>query len=675
MGKSKTKQAKQKAIARVDSALTILNKIQDKSREVYDALQNPFDYLMYLFKSIVGYDKFLKIVSKLIVLEIPVIEYGVKTLLSTHIKNILSCNFNPMISDRMLQDGFVFDLRGIDLKGILNYCPIGKGKKEFGKYYYFGCDDFDITDELICSRDFDAVLWYAKNRANGRRVPWLGYKRQGNAQNKVEYNQQQKKEDGIVTLEYSENGLDTQVPSKDAIRMFIGNTCRITSDSGQTIYDNQVVLHDAERNINKYDTLLSIIDGYISQLNEISQNPVVYGNSMIAFNDLNMLNEFRDSVANGSAPLIDIYNSSPLWRQCITLPDMNYYISSLNETISIEDVLWQHTRKTEVKRKTNAQQNIDAAAEDTGYYRSVDLNYYHNRSVLEFNLDYIWSIKLFDAKVLTAQLIDALTGCVSIDLGLSITQQVIKDEVDKMVNSIVETDDAIVDDCFFRFSNDEYQAMYNAAEMRRMGLPAGAGVSTQPAYVDAESLLSSLNEIDSSADDDVILRVVENCISNASVEMSKSAEKYPVEIGFSANANFLDNLLSNLANVIVSSLISPKLYMLIAINKQMLGENDDFDVAGFIEANKNMLVDIIRSIRDIILDYLKNELMKVLNNIVKQIAQKISLEQFEYYRRLLMQCIAAFGRLKNNTAWNMADVNYADILQDKTTVTPAESNC
>lgn len=696
MAKGKNQEIKQKALATIDGALTLLNLIQDieetGTNMSLNNSTNPFEFLLDIIKSAVGYEKFLKIVSKLIIVELPVIEYGVKTVLSTNIKNIISCNFNPMISDDMLLNGFQFDLRSIDLMGILNYCPLvntsasdDDKKKYFGKYYYFGCDEFDITDKLIQSSDFDALLWYVKNRAGGERVPWLGYKKQGGVSGRSELNVKQTKKDGIVTLEYMESGralhnavggsFSTQTPTSNMLRLFIGNVCPVNT----TVEGLRTEISQIGEVINKYDNLLNEIDIRLEELQEIADNPVMYNNSVSAFNDHERLLEFRNSVTNGHGAenLDDIRNNpNTLWASYIDSGG-NFYINTTNETIFIETSLWDSTRAIQSSKKALKQSMLDNASVNSGDYRSLDKNYYYHKSLLEFNLDYIWSLKLFDAKVITAQLIDALTGCLTIDLGLTVNQQIIRSEINKMVNSILESDEAVVDDCFFRFSNEEYDAMYNAAEMRRMGLPAGAGITSQPVYVNAEQLLESLNGISDDSEADVEETVVENCINAVSVTMSEGASENAVELGFSAQANFLDKLLTNLSNVIVSSVISPKLYMLIALNKRLLGENEDFDIAGFIEANKNMLVDIIRSIRDIILNYMKDEVMRIVNEIVKQLVSKLTLEQFEYYRQLLMKCIAAFSRLGRNTDWNMAEVNYADILPDKEMegASPDESNC
>lgn len=58
------------------------------------------------------------------------------------------------------------------------------------------------------------------------------------------------------------------------------------------------------------------------------------------------------------------------------------------------------------------------------------------------------SIKLFDSKVVAAQLLDKLTNALSINMSLTFNQQLIKYEVSEIVKSVVETDDSEVSDCF-----------------------------------------------------------------------------------------------------------------------------------------------------------------------------------------------------------------------------------
>ena len=76
-----------------------------------------------------------------------------------------------MITKRLIQEGTVFDLNQIDLLNMFRYSPLDTSSSALAfnprrNYYYFGCtpeDGINYIDDLKDARDFNAVLWYAKN--------------------------------------------------------------------------------------------------------------------------------------------------------------------------------------------------------------------------------------------------------------------------------------------------------------------------------------------------------------------------------------------------------------------------------------------------------------------------------------------------------------------------------
>ena len=56
--------------------------------------------------------------------------------------------------------------------------------------------------------------------------------------------------------------------------------------------------------------------------------------------------------------------------------------------------------------------------------------------------------------------------------------------------------------------------------------------------------------------------------------------------------------------------------------------------------------------------------MIIIGDLVKELTVKLSLEQAEYYARLIKKLIDCFKRFKNNINFdfNIDDVDYADIL-------------
>ena len=151
-------------------------------------------------------------------------------------------------------------------------------------------------------------------------------------------------------------------------------------------------------------------------------------------------------------------------EQTITIVEYNAQYESINNEI---DAL-----RTEIQECQNQIAELENG--DGGYYplqqeyinflngnlnyKKIENNYYYRKTLIEFNYDYITSLKLFDSKVVAAQLLDQLTGLLNIDLSISYARQLIKNETLKMVQDIVESDDSVVSDCFFTFSNSDYDA-------------------------------------------------------------------------------------------------------------------------------------------------------------------------------------------------------------------------
>lgn len=667
------KKAKKEALAVIDSALVILNKYPEFDETnislSYNTSFNPFDFLMDVFKSTVGYDVFINIISYFIAAELPAVEIAVKTVLLTNLKNIISCSLNPFIPYDVLQNGFVFDVKTIDLLNILSYCPLhwsAGNKRNIGRYYYFGCEQFDYLTELVDAGDFNAFLWYVINKSNGRNVwrgvPALQATIGDSAWGRDDYimqkpypgedcfdNGKSKKCAGVVTLEYNERpssmtladgtgSLSLQTPFNNCLHVFIGNTEPWPNLTLEGFEDELIsieeAIEDKKREIDEINSKLSQIDA--------------------SLNDVKEYQEWK------------ITDSSPTIKKVTANVSYSFY---MEQRKTYEEQLRQIEEELLVLQgRKNA---IEAAIKEMYYdetneleYRSVQQNYYYNHTIIEFNTDYIMSLKLFDSKVVIAQLLDALTNCLSIDLNLSYEQIFVKNEVQKMVKQIIETDEAEINDCFFSFSNEEFNEMVQKSELIRAGLYTNNGEMGSNVQIDAEKILASLNEIHDGSTKEEIKTIISGTLNEVSRMVSNSEYELTDKGNFGIQMNFIENLLSNLAFVITSAVISPKLYLLIAINLQLLGGQSNFDLAAFVEMHKQMIAEIIRRIRDMIIDYLISELKKIIGRLAEEIGQKIAVEQMMYYKELLRRCIECFRRRSNYLDFNVDNIDYADIITD-----------
>ena len=666
---------KSEALAIIDAALAILNKFPEietaNSTLSFNTSSNPFPFLMDCFKSTTGYNTLIKILSKFIMLGLPAVEIAVKGVLLANIKNILSCAIDPFISDEILRNGIVFNLQQIDITDTLRYSPLD----EIGKYYYF--DNYEPStvtdnstgqkkqievpkhvDDLKVSKDFNCLIWYMKHIASFREVWGQQPNATGGRTNVIENNDTYwnkkknkcRKGAGIVTLEYNVRpeglrnaegyGMSSgdasyaglQTPYGECLHVFLGNVKEKSNEEG-----------------NKQQ------DAYIEATKALM--------------------EANDKISIAEKAIEDIKKQQKKYEQ----DRKKGKITQEHYTVLIGDCRKQiENKKNEIKdnkaRKVNAIQALRTIQSQmtNNDYRKITQNYYYRRTLVEFNTDYVMSLKLFDPKVVTAQLLDSLMGLLNIDLNLTYKQMLIKNEVKKMVQMIVETDDTVVSDCFFTFTNDDYNAMLEKAELNRAKLFSINGEQNTTTTIDPKEILRSLNELDDSAIQSGDTTVIEHALTEISGNITTMDAMEGDAINFGARMNFIENLMNNLAYVITSAVLSPKVYLLILINLEILGKDTNFNLEGFIGQFKQLIASLIRTIRDQLIKYLVDELMKILGNIATEISVKIGIEQAQYYYRLMKKIIDCFKRKGTTLDFTIDSVEHADIITEEQTPKNAE---
>lgn len=664
------KKTKDEALAIINAALTILDRFPEfdetNTSLSFSTSTNPFPFLMDLFKSTAGYNIFLKIISAFIATALPALEISVKGVLLSNIKNLLTCSLNPFITKELLLNGIVFDLRTLDLINMLSYCPLEK----LGQYYYFGCDGFTYTDELVKAGDFNAFLWHTKNKSLRRQV-WYGVNIIQSNLDSMVYEDEEgnsticqkepkgdppskgeigddgklkkcKKSDGIITIQYCErpsslrNSEGTgvsylQTPHNHCLQVFLGNV----QDTNAEISRLETAIADKDKDI-------------VEKEAEIEE-----------------LQTELESIA------IDLEELQKQYAEQIV--DKEYYLSEYDSltkeqgylTTQIEGKQTEITNLVSEKLSLISQLKGEIANLDRGEnYRTYQQNYYYKHTLIEFNTDYVMSLKLFDSKTLATQLIDALTRCISIDLNLSYEQLLIKYETQKMVQSVIESDDSVVSDCFFTFTNADYDKMLQKAELTREGLYSMDTDNPTGVRIDAESILNSLNTINAGSSKETVQTVIEGALTEISGMISDVNYEEKDKLNFDAQINFIENIMNNLAYVIVMSILSPKVYLVFAINLQILGQSTSFSLSDFIEKYRQMIVEMIRAVRDALIQYLVDELMKILADLAKEVAIKLTVEQAQYYMRLIRRLIDCFRSKRGDLDFSIDNVNYADILEE-----------
>lgn len=685
---------------------------------------NPFPFLMDLFKSTAGYNQLINIISNFIASYLPAVEIAVKTLLITKLKDIISCSVNPFLTDDILKNGIIFNISEIDLIDTFRYSPFDKKIGQFYYFGVFEKEEYldektgkikersvpIIPDDLIKCDDMNALLWFMINRANKRYV-WKptkyrhddefradyphvdgGFNEQNvedkkrmktiyydepleeleeaynggeltekvyqDRKNEIELNwktfqdkfsSKLKKEDGIVTFEFNEKSANLvdaygqkylqQTPYNNILHVFIGDVREKSTPEIQAIVQQQRELAENEK---EQEILKDKIENKQDEIDSFKQR----------FIDLD------ESLANGKIERKDYPKELKKLNNKLEVLEKD-----LNDLLILQKKIYAAKHRFE-HTIANIKSQLKATTDQ--YFPFLDAtnhrNYYYGKTLIEFNIDYIWSLKLFDAKSLTARLLDCLTGMLTIDLNLSYKQQLVKNEVTKMVKMISESDDIVVSDCFFTFSNDDYDTMSRQAELRKAGLLTFNGDELSAVKINTEDILSTLNEINSNASEEKIQSVIEGSLMEISKQLTNTNYEMNDKVNFGIQMNFIENILNNLAYTLVMSVLSPKVYLLLLINLKIIGRESNFNLEEFLGQYKQLIADLIRSIRDQLLEYLQRELMIIIGDLVKELTVKLSLEQAEYYARLIKKLIACFKRQRSGLDFNIDNVDYADIL-------------
>lgn len=678
-------ETKQDAMSKVNSVMAALNlypKLDPTNTQLsFSPSANPVDLLIDFFKTTKGYDWLIDTVSKFIAFELPALELAVKGVLLSNIRIMLSCSVTPIITQRMINDGIVIDLNKTDLLNIFSYSPLNKSQDNPGKYFYFGCDPEDginTIDDLKFSRDFNAVLWYAKNTP-GDRIVWRRERDLDKSQivrriNEDEWTKQVKS-NGIATIEFNgrSSGLRKadgsqhyiQEPIDNCLHLFIG-------------YCAPQEIGNKKEQIKHYTDILSSFDMFSETLNDYrkkikkskkdnKKEAKSHGATTEELNkidrdaktDLHLLDRLQHAI-NG----VDIDNpeSGETTIDGI-MGGTSFELNTIHEIITIpSDLLNSNTTITKTQKLDYMQQDLSSTLD----YPSPKSNYYFLHPLFEWNTDLIMSIKLFDEKVVAAQLIETLTRCLSFsaDITLNVQMQYVQEQIREIVEKIIKTDDGTVSDCFFSFSNDSYNAMLNEVELNRARLHA-TNNSTVNNIPSTTEIMESLNTLSHNATKEELQSAISGSLFSASSDTTPDTvgEELTLNGEFNANFNIIDNLLTQLIYVIVSTIFQPKVYTLLLANLTILGSDPNFDLAKFIQQFGDLISALIKEIRDKVLEYFKDELLKVLGELISTLAVRLTLEQYQYYVTLIKHCIECLKRHQGEFDWIQDDVNYADITE------------
>lgn len=323
--------------------------------------------------------------------------------------------------------------------------------------------------------------------------------------------------------------------------------------------------------------------------------------------------------------------------------------------------------------------NGDGISSDSFQFRLPASNYYKtrkltgkkkdspiwriNKTIFEFNHDFLMSLKLFDGKTYLCQVVHSLMGQGNLSINVSLTRegQTIEEVVDNIIDKVINLSDIEVEDCYFSFSNEDYDQMLNNYSERRQ-----KGIEHQ------EKINNLIDEIKTIDDSGIAAEETTKTISNVLTQLSKEAsggETIPGSWKFNYNYQF--ELIRMLVYPLIRPLFSPKVVTLLLLNLNLMGDplklnnNKAINVDEILKYIVKVIPSIIIQIKDMINEMLYSWVIEKLTPILTIFTLRVIGEQIEAYKKLIIDMLTAcagfsgFTLPSNNRG--IGNVEYVDI--------------
>lgn len=262
-----------------------------------------------------------------------------------------------------------------------------------------------------------------------------------------------------------------------------------------------------------------------------------------------------------------------------------------------------------------------------------------NKTIFDFNADVLNSIKIFEKRTFIGRLIGELTNSLPVELNLSIDNIINKEKIRFIVNKVLDTEETTIPDCFFEFSNEEYDKLIEESELKHAGLYKQTG-DTLGAYRqgDLEQLTNISSENASLQEDKII---IDKTLYDLGITQ-KNNSSANTRVSFEILSNFLENIFI----VLFEALISPKIQVLIFINHYVAGKNTKINsINDIIQSNFNTIYNCLNEFANSIDDILFNIIMDALTPYINKYGKMLNVEQLDTLRQLLMS-ISNYGTVE-----------------------------
>ena len=298
-----------------------------------------------------------------------------------------------------------------------------------------------------------------------------------------------------------------------------------------------------------------------------------------------------------------------------------------------------------------------------------------NKSIYRFNIDYLNNIQIFNPRLIITEMINTLLNGnlnLSASLNYSIQTKILEARINTIIKKALEEDDATVEDCFFSFSNDEYNEALKNMELQKYNAKQ-LNSETSPAIKIEENFgLDAVNEINSMATlNEKISTISKTVYDISAIPAQDAAIEISDKLSLSYNEKWINDVVMALVMPLAKAILTPKVMLLFLINFQIMGMinindikslNDVMDL--ILKKMIAIIISLVRYIKDKIIEFLLKLFFDVAEELIVKWGILVLKEKLDAWLTLLAEAISCIPLFSfGNVLTQIDDVNYADITQ------------
>lgn len=318
-------------------------------------------------------------------------------------------------------------------------------------------------------------------------------------------------------------------------------------------------------------------------------------------------------------------------------------------------------------------------------YNSVRLN----STLYEYNWRYLNNIQIFKPKIILYGMLNTLlNGIVALKNSFSFNfkREEMKAKLSEAIKKYIIAVDTEVEDCYFDFSNDEFESMLEDMLLSRYNSMIQTSQTPTTKDLSIEDYLDSIDKVNFNSSQGGSIEQIMKTITDVSLKSPGELQsvEYGMEVGY--DKSWWKQVVLALAMPLIESIFTPQVILLIMINFDIMGivntEALFTDKSnGIINLLINKIFSLIKSIIRLIMDKLKEILLRM---AFKYLLPKITtyellllLERLDAWIKLLKDvatCVPMFNFSIKKSLGQIDNVDYADIVTQQQ-IPESDSNC